>query len=33
MEADYSGLVIFVMVAIILYKAFGAGCGGGTCSG
>lgn len=32
MEADLSGLVYFVIVAILLAKVFGLGCGGGTCN-
>ena len=31
MEADLSGLVYFVIIAILLAKGFGAGCCGGSC--
>jgi hypothetical protein len=34
MDADLSGIVYFVILAILLAKAFGVGCGsgGGSCS-
>jgi hypothetical protein len=32
MENDLSGFVYFVIIAILLAKVFGLGCGGGTCS-